>query len=99
MSKTSLFKSRKSLHILSGVYGAEKMTREDDWEYYGKKDVYPPKIGEPCLDGKLCCKLIAEWGYKCRHGDCTWYCPLKLQREEEKRKFEEMRDWMRKNRK
>jgi hypothetical protein len=65
-----------------------------DWEYFGKKDVYPPRKGEGCLDGGKCEWKVVEWGIACRHGDCTWYCPLKIQREEEKRRFEEMRDWM-----
>lgn len=67
----------------------------DDWDYFKGKDVYPPKLSETkCLDGKLCESETVEWGMKCRHGDCTWYCPLKLQREEENRRFKELFDWM-----
>lgn len=75
----------------------EKWRKEiDDFKYYSKKKCYPPKDGEPCLDGKPCCKEIAEWGFKCRHGDCTWFCPLKLQKEKEHKEFQELFDWMEK---
>lgn len=78
----------------------EKVTREDDWGYYAKKDVYPPKGNKgKCLDGGICSSEVVEFGFKCRHGDCTWYCPLKLQKQKEQREFEELRDWMEKNRK
>ena|SRR5208337_1678460 len=67
----------------------------DNWNYFDKKDVYPPKLTETkCLDGGDCTSEVVEWGFKCRHGDCTWYCPLKLMREEENKRFQELFDWM-----
>jgi hypothetical protein len=72
----------------------KKKKLNDDWDYFAKKDVYsPPKDGK-CLDGKKCEFECVECGFKCRHGDCTWYCPLKLMREEEHRRFQELFNWM-----